>query len=109
MVTNLSESGLFLNRLLVPMDRRQSSVQLELILPGTSDTVWASGQVCYDTLDSYFHGTGVRFTAIADAHARMIRNFVMDTRVMRLKRFLDRLRHGNAPGAIASLAPTACS
>jgi hypothetical protein len=91
-VTSLSESGLQLSRLLVPVDRRTSSVQLELMLPGTADTIWATGAVCYDTFDSYFHGTGVRLTGIAQAHARLLRNFVMDTRVMRLRRFLAQLR-----------------
>jgi PilZ domain-containing protein len=91
-VTNLSESGLYLSRLLVPLRRGGSTVQLELVLPGTSDSIWARGEVCYDTLDSYFHGTGVRFTGIASAHSRLIRNFVMDMRVMRLRRFLRQMR-----------------
>lgn len=91
-VTSLSESGLYLSRLLVPRARPTSNVQLELTLPGTSDTIWAGGDVCYDQLDSYFHGTGVRFTAIASAHARLVKNFVMDTRITRLHRLLRQLR-----------------
>ena len=105
-VTSLSESGLFLSRLLVPMDRKVASVQLELMLPGTSDTIWATGNACYDTLDSYFHGTGVQLTGIAQAHSRLLRNFVMDTRVMRLRRFLTQLRDRpsvfSAPGTLSA-------
>ena len=102
-VTSLSESGLHLSRLLVPIERRSSAVQLELLLPGTTDTIWAAGTVCYDTFDSYFHGTGVRLTAIARAHARQLRNFVMDTRVMRLRRFLTQLRA--RPAVFSAPAP----
>lgn len=100
-VTSLSESGLYLSRLLVPRARPTPIVQLELMLPGTSDTIWACGDICYDQLDSYFHGTGVRFTGIASAHARLVRNFVMDTRIMRLRNLLQKLRQGGH-GAFAT-------
>src|SRR5690242_17312088 len=58
---NLSESGLYLNTInrarLPPLTR----FGLELALPGIAETIWAAGQLCYDAVDDYFYGEGIRF------------------------------------------------
>jgi c-di-GMP-binding flagellar brake protein YcgR len=72
---NISETGLYLNTL--PQDPLPpgTGVGLEFTLPGLGDSIWAAGELCYDTLDDYFYGTGVRFTAMAGLHARLVREY----------------------------------
>src|SRR5690242_19307593 len=81
---NLSESGVYLNTLnrapLPPL----TPVGLELELPGVAETIWAGGLLCYDELDDYFYGNGIRFVAMARRHARLLHDFLAATRRRRL-------------------------
>ncbi len=76
--TNISTTGLYLERVLSPMERRSRIVQVEVPLPGTSDSLWTSGEVVYDRFDTIFHGTAVRFTAMARKHRRILRAWLYD-------------------------------
>jgi hypothetical protein len=81
---NVSESGLFLNTLNdMPMPPL-TPVGLELALPGTAETIWAGGLLCYDAVDDYFYGQGIRFVAMARRHARMLHDFLALARRRRL-------------------------
>src|SRR5262245_33417798 len=71
--TNLSETGVHLNTLLHAPTPPFTPVGLEFTLPGVSETIWAAGEIRYDGLDDYFLGRGIRFTAMAGAHARLLR------------------------------------
>jgi hypothetical protein len=62
--SNLSESGL----------------GLEFNLPGTSETIWAAGQYCYDEVDDYMNGSGIRFVAMAGLHERLLREYLREAR-----------------------------
>jgi hypothetical protein len=89
---NLSPSGLFLNTLPRTVVAPHTAVGLEFTLPGMEETIWAAGEICYDkTNDEYFLGRGVRFTAMAGLHARMIHAFCR-----RLHRDKWRLPRGDA-------------
>ncbi len=82
---NISETGLYLNTLpktSAPADR---AVGIELALPGVPETIWAAGKLCYGTEDDYFQGRGVRFTAMADRHARLVRHFCYRLRMQTAK------------------------
>jgi len=92
MAINLSPSGLYLNRLLTPFARDNPVVGLEFELPQTSEMIWARGEIRYDAMDRYFHGTGVEFTGMARAHERLIREYVLDQRERDLRRLLARIR-----------------
>ena len=81
---NLSESGLFLNSLSRASLPPLTPMGLELALPGIRDTIWAAGLLCYEEMDEYFHGTGVRFVGMARRHARILHDFL--TRRRRLLR-----------------------
>jgi hypothetical protein len=94
LTTNLSETGVFLNKVITPISRPSRVVSLELALPGTADTIWARGEICYDSIDDYFHGQGIRFTAMARAHARLLRDFCVETRRAHLGAMLDKIRRG---------------
>ncbi len=75
---NVSETGLLLASLAIrdpvpPM----TTVGLEFKLPGFSETIWAAGEICYDTLDDFFLGQGIRFTAMAGLHTRILREYCL--------------------------------
>jgi hypothetical protein len=63
--SDLSSTGLYMERPIESFVRHSTSVQLEIPLPdGDPDPVWASAEVVYDCFDALFHGTAVRFTAL---------------------------------------------
>lgn len=98
MTTNVSPTGLYVHRVSglkgLQFGRDDRYVQVELQLPGTSDTIWARGEVRYDDLglDPMIHGTGIFLTDIARGHARMLKEFVIDTKRQRLKQILELVR-----------------
>jgi hypothetical protein len=77
-MSDLSASGLYMERPFELLSRRSSVVQVELPLPG-DETLWAKCEVVYDRFDSLFHGTAVRFTAMARRHQRMLREWLRET------------------------------
>jgi hypothetical protein len=92
LATNLSDSGLQLSAISMVAPRPGLVVGLEIDLPGTSDSIWASGRVCYRKDDRMAAGLGVRFVAMATSQARMIRDFCIETRRQYLGSLLARIR-----------------
>mgnify|MGYP001565901013 CR=1 FL=1 len=76
MSLNLSTEGMYLYRF-VGMSSSSKRVVLEFELPGTGEVIWAQGEVCHEAVDTYFHGSGIRFTTIAEAHRRLIRDYLV--------------------------------
>ncbi len=78
---NVSETGLLLaslaNREVAPP---MTPVGLEFKLPGFGETIWAAGEICHDSVDDYFLGQGIRFTAMANLHARMLHEYCVRAR-----------------------------
>jgi len=81
---NVSETGIFLNTLPEVAEPRVSRLGLEFKLPGIDETIWAGGEMCYDNVDDYFHGRGIRFTAMASLHARLVREYCYRARRRKL-------------------------
>jgi hypothetical protein len=77
--SDLSPIGLYMERLAEPLQRRTAVVQVEIPLPHTSDALWAKAEVIYDRFDALFHGTAVRFTGMARAHERLLREWLHDS------------------------------
>jgi hypothetical protein len=75
-VSNLSSSGLHSCHAVEPMSRSSRLIQVEFPLPGLSEPLWAKAEVVYDTIGPFFHGTGVRFVAIARAHQRLLNDWI---------------------------------
>jgi hypothetical protein len=98
--TNVSPSGLFIHRTFaagvkrLPIGRHDRFVQLEFALPGTSDTIWARGEIRYDELGvgNFVHGTGIYLTDLARGHARLLKEYVLDEKRRRLQGILDLIR-----------------
>lgn len=78
--TNLSETGLYLNTLSRKPLPAGTNLGLEFTLPGWSETIWAAGELCYDEVDDYFNGSGIRFTAMAGLHERMLKEYLREAR-----------------------------
>ncbi len=89
---NISDTGLFVNKVLTPVKRGARVVGLEFELPGTGEVIWARGEICHDTLDDYFHGQGIRFTGMPRVHARLLRDYCVEKRRAQLGDLLDRIR-----------------
>ncbi len=96
--TNISPLGLYMNRVQRPrwFMRESRLVQLELTLPGTSDSIWARGRIERDELElpELVHGTGIRIVDIARGHARMLRDFVEERRKQQVQSILGLARAG---------------
>ena len=76
--TDLSAIGLYAERLVEPFERNSRVVQVQLPLPDTNDAIWAKGEVVYDNFDSIFHGSAIRFTAMARKHQRLLRDWLRE-------------------------------
>jgi hypothetical protein len=80
---NLGTRGLYLlrQRRPEPMPRASPVLQLEFELPGTSEVIWARGEVAFDRVNPHICGSGVRFAAMADRHWGLVRDYVIEQRM----------------------------
>ena len=101
--SNVSESGLYLNTLNREPLPPQTPVGLEFTLPGIPETIWAAGELCFEGEDEYFLRSGIRFTAMAGLHERMLRAYLKEAR--RLKYSYPR-RHAWGAAAAPHGPPT---
>ena len=97
LTTNISATGLFMHRVATRgahhFGRQSRHVQLELALPGTSDTIWARGEIRYDELGhDLVHGTGVELVGIARGHQRLLGDYLYEERRRRLEEILELIR-----------------
>jgi hypothetical protein len=89
---NISETGMYVNKVIQPLSRQTRVIGLEFELPGTGEVIWARGEIAYDAIDEYFHGQGIRFTAMPRLHARILRDYCIEKRRHQLTDLLDRIR-----------------
>ncbi len=94
LATNVSPTGLFVQKLAMPRTRHAPTVGLEFELPGTGEIIWARAECRFDTVASDFHLTGLRFIAMAQKHERLVRDFVREKEWL-LERMWLRLRYGS--------------
>jgi hypothetical protein len=90
LATNLSPTGLLIQKLLersIPLNR---VVSVEFEIPGTGEIVWARAEPRFDAVDEDFHTSGLTFTGMAGKHERLLREFVFDRKFSR--RFLTSAR-----------------
>jgi PilZ domain len=76
-MSDLSLTGLYMERPISSFIRHSTRVQLEIPLPdGEADPVWASAEIIYDCFDSEFHGTAVRFDELGERDRRRLTAFL---------------------------------
>jgi hypothetical protein len=92
LTVNISESGVFVNKVATSFNRRTRVVALEFELPGTGELIWARGEICYDTFDDRLHGQGIRFTGMPRAYGRLLRDYCIEKRREQLGNLLERIR-----------------
>ena len=97
LTTNLSATGLYMHRVATrnvrQFGRQNRHVQLELTLPGTSDSIWARGEIRYDELGmDLVHGRGVQLVDMARGHKRLINDYLYEHRRRRLQQILQLIR-----------------
>jgi c-di-GMP-binding flagellar brake protein YcgR len=78
--SNLSVGGVYMERVASSLHRRRNIVQMEMTLPGCNESIWTSGNVIYDRVGGLFHGTAVRFLAMAGKHERLLHDFLFEQR-----------------------------
>ncbi len=92
LTVNISETGVYVHKVATSFNRRNRVVGLELALPGTSEVIWARGEICYDTFDDHLHGQGIRFTGLPRAYSRLLSDYCIEKRREQLGQLLDRIR-----------------
>jgi len=91
LATNISMNGIFLNRLIEPVEYRNNLVQLELSLPGANDTLWIAGEVIYHNFDPFFHQTGIKFKEFSSYDKRLLNEWIRFARNELIKTFLKKV------------------
>ena len=72
---DISPDGIYLTRLIEP-DGREGRIGVQFQLPGTSEVIYAEGEVIRDATRGRARGNGIRFTLITDYHRRLIERYV---------------------------------
>jgi hypothetical protein len=93
---NLSPKGIYLGGLVRAVERPTPIMGLEFELPGTSEVIWARGEVRYDYRDAYLQGTGVEFTGMANSHERLVRDYVNEQTARRLRSLLETIQQNRS-------------
>lgn len=93
---NLSPRGIYLGGLVRAVERPTPIMGLEFELPGTSEVIWARGEVRFDYRDAYLQGTGVEFTGMANSHERLVRDYVHEQKARRLRSLLETIQQNRS-------------
>jgi c-di-GMP-binding flagellar brake protein YcgR len=96
MVEDLSDTGVRLCAVSSRAPAPGTMMAIEIELPGQPDTIWAKGEVCYRKGDDIASGIGVRFIAMAQMHARQLRDYCIESRRDQLGGLLARIRGATA-------------
>jgi len=75
-VRDISQSGVYLYKLLEPQYVEGQHVGLEIMLPSSLDVIWAVGEVVREESDALAEGVAIRFTRIAESDRQLIRDYV---------------------------------
>jgi c-di-GMP-binding flagellar brake protein YcgR len=79
-VRDVSETGLALLKLPERSLPTANVVTLEVELPGTNETIWASAEPRFDSLSAHYQISGLRFLSMARKHERLIRDYLRERR-----------------------------
>jgi c-di-GMP-binding flagellar brake protein YcgR len=93
---DLSDTGLRLHAVSARAPAPGTQMAIEIELPGQPETIWAKGEVCYRKGDDLATGIGVRFIAMAQLHARQLRDYCIESRRDHLGGLLARIRGATA-------------
>lgn len=92
LTSNLSDTGINMSSISMLAPPPGLVVGLEIDIPGMTESIWASGQICYRSDDHLASGLGVKFVAMARSQARIVRDFCIEMRRKHLGSILARIR-----------------
>ncbi|MEZ4404556.1 MAG: PilZ domain-containing protein [Kofleriaceae bacterium] len=92
LVEDLSDTGMRVHAVTPRAPAPGAVMALEVVLPDSDDTIWATAQVCHRAPDDLAAGLGVRFVAMAGSHARRLRDYCLEARRAHLGGLLERIR-----------------
>lgn len=92
LAADLSDTGVCLSAVSVLAPRVGVVMGLEFFIPGVTDSIWAAGEVCHRRNDTVATELGVRFVAMAKTHARMLRDYCVESRREHLGGLLAKIR-----------------
>ena len=72
---DISPEGIFLTQLIEPT-AGEARVGIQFQLPGTSEVIYAEGEIVRDVEHSRGGGHGIRFTLLTGYHRRLIERYV---------------------------------
>lgn len=105
--TNISETGVYLRRLSGGVLLEGELVQLELSLPGESESLWVSGRVVEQIEETLHDAAAIEFVSVTSADRSRLRGYVSRIRRRQLRTALQGLsrltrtspdRHAGLPG-----------
>ncbi|HEX5657492.1 MAG TPA: PilZ domain-containing protein [Polyangiales bacterium] len=65
LASNLSLSGLFMERPLSSFVRHSADVEVQIPIPDGEDPLWASAEIVYDCFSALLHGSALRFKSMS--------------------------------------------
>jgi hypothetical protein len=65
LASNLSLSGLYMERPLSSFVRHSADIEIEIPLPDGGEPLWASAEIVYDCFSAILHGSAVRFKSMS--------------------------------------------
>lgn len=88
---DVSETGLALVKLPARSPRKPAGViTLEVALPGTNETIWASAESRFEAVGADYQVSGLRFLSMARKHERLIRDYLRERRERLARLFTPR-------------------
>lgn len=95
---DMSEGGMAVRRLVGPGPGRDRVVEVEMVLAGGGETIWAEAETRFEAGEGGGARAGLRFVSLPRSHQRLLRDFLADRRLRGLeprppRRWLGRLAH----------------
>ena len=84
---DVSEAGLSIQKVTEAAVPLAKIVALEVVLPGTGETIWAAAEPKFDAVGQDVHVSGLRFVSMARKHERLIRDYLRERRERLLRLF----------------------
>ena len=92
LISDLSDSGIGWQATSRRAPALGTRLALELPMAAMRETIWAHAEVCYRAPIGATTQLGVRFLAMANVHARALRDYCQTTRTAHLDTLLARIR-----------------
>jgi len=87
LATDVSEAGVAIRKPTSAAVPFAKTVAIEVVLPGTNETIWACAEPKFDRVGYDVHASGLRFVSMARKHERLIHDYLRERRERLLRLF----------------------